>query len=397
MTPPEPTMTRHPTIDSETGEILQEDSPGRYLVPVNGSGELERRQGVAGLLRPVEEPAALLEAQEETRALIAQVLQEGRDYGLIPGTDRKTLLQPGAQRTAAAFGCSTLTEILEAEVDHDRSVNWEKKRKRWKKAPDGRSVFDGWDRETGTSVGLYRFVVRCRLVHRGTGVVVGEGVGICSSLEDRYVDRPRDLEHTILRLAKKRALVDAVLQTFAMSEQFASTEELLDERQDLPPEELKKIARGRYFALLAEEVPVSRSRELARHAYQEAHPQLPPSTADWELQHFERAVNEFERFGVSETLGRAVAWKRKQDPAGPVDLELLNAAVASRELDPEELAFSRWLRDASVSSWIQHTLRDLGRPETETGEEEPEEVEEAERGGWGEPIPDPFPNDGLPF
>jgi hypothetical protein len=343
-----------PHVDRNTGEILESAPTAGEVVIHSASSDLERRAGVAGALRPVESPAALLEAQEATRALVAELLVEGRDFGTIPGTKKRTLLQPGAQRVAGAFGCMALTEIVEAEVDHDRVTSWEKKRKLWKNRE-----FVGYERETGTATGLYRYMARCRLIHRGTGVEVGEGFGICSSLEDRYVDRPRDLEHTIMRMAKKRALVDAVLQTFSLSEQFEESEEARADRNELPPEETLKIARGRYHSLLAELIPHPEIRELCRQAYQEAHPRLPDSSSSWEAQHFERAAAEFEKFGA-DTFTRAVKWKAQDDPASPVDLELLDAALATRNLGEEESELTRWLREAGVSSWIRRALPDLG-------------------------------------
>lgn len=387
-------------LNASTGEIVQEapeaDEEKGTALALNRPtrGEIERRQSVAGLLRPVEKPAALLEGQEEVRALVAEVLREGRDYGMIPGTKKKTLFQPGAQRTAAAFGCSPFTEIVEREVDHDRIINWEKKRKRWKNGQ-----FDGWDREAGTSLGIYRYTARCRLVHRGTGVEIGEGWGVCSSLEERYTDRPRDLENTIMRMAKKRALVDAVLTTFAMSEQFHAPDEADQEREELSPEELLKIARGRYFSVLAEEVPDDRIREYGRHAYQKAHSQLPDSTRDWELHNFERAVNEFEKFGIRETLDRAAAWCAKKDPVTAADLDALAEVVESGQLDNPELELVTWLRSAGVSTWIREQTSRLkeahpggpGKPAPDEGEGEGEGEAGAEEGAANEP------DDDLPF
>src|SRR5690606_10620038 len=52
------------------------------------------------------------------------------------------------------------------------------------------------------------------------GVVIGEGVGSCSTMESKYIDRPRDCENTALKMAKKRAYVDATLTTFGLSDQF---------------------------------------------------------------------------------------------------------------------------------------------------------------------------------
>lgn len=169
-----------------------------------------------GLLRPIAPAADLLAAQEEVRTLIAQTLKSGRDYGVIPGVDKPSLLKPGAERVAGAFGCSARYSLVEQQIDHDRAVPWTKRKKVWQ---GGRWTGD-WHDEHGESFGLYRFAVRCDIVHRESGVIVGSCIGVCSTMESKYIDRPRDSENTVLKMAQKRALVGAVLGSFGLSEQF---------------------------------------------------------------------------------------------------------------------------------------------------------------------------------
>jgi len=168
------------------------------------------------MLRPIAEPAGIIEAQETTRTLIQKALSKGRDYGLIPGTgDKPTLLKPGAERIVLAFGCFARFSIVTQEVEHDRIVNWVKRQKQWR----GKQ-FLGWKEEAGVSLGLYRYVVLCEIVLRETGAVVGSCVASCSTMESKYVERPRDSENTVLKMAEKRALVGATLVTFGLSDQF---------------------------------------------------------------------------------------------------------------------------------------------------------------------------------
>src|SRR5690606_23849470 len=68
--------------------------------------------------------------------------------------------------------------------------------------------------------------------HRESGLVIGSGMGSCSSLESKYISRPRDLENTILKMAKKRAYVDATLSTFGLSDQF--TQDVEDMAEGTP-------------------------------------------------------------------------------------------------------------------------------------------------------------------
>ena len=173
------------------------------------------------MLRPIARPSEVLAVQEETRELVTQALAKDRDYGVIPGTGTKpTLLKPGAERVALAFGCYYgEPEILEKEVDHDREVKWSKRKKKWRNAHRGDREFT-WDEETGVAHGLYRYVVKVPVINRATGEVIGAGVGACSTMESKYIDRPRDAENTVLKMAFKRAIVAACLTTFGLSDQF---------------------------------------------------------------------------------------------------------------------------------------------------------------------------------
>jgi hypothetical protein len=170
-----------------------------------------------GLLKLVAEPPALLAHQEEMRNLVMDILTEGRDYGRIPGIDRPVLFKPGAERVTLSFGCFSRFRIVEVEADHDRPVQWRKRKREWD--PEIRGKFT-WSEEIGESIGLYRYVIECEIVHRETGLIIGSCLGVCSTMETRYVDRPREMENTIAKMAEKRAHVGAALNAFGLSEQF---------------------------------------------------------------------------------------------------------------------------------------------------------------------------------
>jgi len=59
---------------------------------------------------------------------------------------------------------------------------------------------------------------------------VGSGVGSCNNRESKYLKRVNvaDLSNTILRIAKKRSYVDAVINTFALSEIFTQDPEAVE-------------------------------------------------------------------------------------------------------------------------------------------------------------------------
>jgi hypothetical protein len=155
----------------------------------------------------------MLALQDEVRRLMREALEEGVDYGVIPGTEKPSLWQSGAEKYCMAFGCYALPVLLEQEVDHVREVSWSK------------SYRDGGGK-SGTAVGLYRYAYRVDIIHRETGTIVGSCVGVCSSLESKYCNRPRESEHVINMMAQKRALVGATRHAFGLSGLF--TQDLED-------------------------------------------------------------------------------------------------------------------------------------------------------------------------
>lgn len=184
---------------------------------VAGSALITGRTGLR-VLRPVSAPADLIETQNRVREFVVKVLREDTDYGLIPGTKGKSLLKPGAEKITAGFGCVAVPRIVEQEVDHFREVRWHKQKKDWVTGEGGRRE-QVWVEQEGVSFGLYRYVVAIDIVDQD-GIVRGTGLGSCCSLESKYCDRPRDVENTILKMARKRAHVGAVLDAFGLSDEF---------------------------------------------------------------------------------------------------------------------------------------------------------------------------------
>lgn len=50
-------------------------------------------------------------------AMIENVLKSGTHYGFIPGTPKKTLLQPGADILARTYGIEIRYELVDKEID----------------------------------------------------------------------------------------------------------------------------------------------------------------------------------------------------------------------------------------------------------------------------------------
>lgn len=176
------------------------------------------------------------------QTVMRNLMHSGEHYGLIPGTGGKkpSLLQPGAQKLCLSF---QLTPILHNEVHRD---------------------FANGHREYETVI---------RLMHRPTGQVVSDGVGVCSTLESRYRfrwdekgpvpkeywatrdraiiggesyavrksdkvwkvfqriehDNPADYYNTVRKMAAKRALVAATLNGLAASDIFTQDVEDMED------------------------------------------------------------------------------------------------------------------------------------------------------------------------
>jgi hypothetical protein len=161
-----------------------------------------------GMLMPLYTAAAMMDLHKAVSELVQGSFVKDIDYGVIPGTGSKpSLLKPGAEKISVAFGASVRYEVMEQEIDHDREVRWTKK---YKSGPP----------KTGVSFGIYRYVIRAVFYSVGTGEVLGEGIGACSTMESKYVDRPRDCENVVLKMGKKRALVDGSLSIFGLSDRF---------------------------------------------------------------------------------------------------------------------------------------------------------------------------------
>jgi len=152
------------------------------------------------------------------------LMQEGTDYGTIPGTPKPTLLKPGAELLRGWAGLTPEFTVNNAGTD--------------------------------LRAGVFNYEVKCSLYKDGK--LVGEGVGSCNSLESKYryrwvfekelpqdIDKeslvvkwfpkkggghypkyrlenenPQDLANTILKMAKKRSFIDAILTVTGASRIF---------------------------------------------------------------------------------------------------------------------------------------------------------------------------------
>lgn len=159
----------------------------------------------------------------QMQAVVQKTLKQGHDFGEVPGTSKPTLLKPGGEKICMLFGLNPEYEFLKSTEDYDKE--------------------------------FFSYNIRCTLFRNGQPVA--QGVGSCNSKEKKYrfinVDTIPDsymgasesfvdkygrikykinnpdicsLVNTILKMAKKRAFIDAVLQVASLSEVF--TQDLED-------------------------------------------------------------------------------------------------------------------------------------------------------------------------
>lgn len=159
----------------------------------------------------------------QMQSVVQKTLKQGHDFGEVPGTSKPTLLKPGGEKICMLFGLNPEYEFLQVTEDYDKE--------------------------------FFSYNIRCTLFRNGQPVA--QGVGSCNSKEKKYrfinVDEIPDnymgasesftdkygrtkykinnpdicsLVNTILKMAKKRAFIDAVLQVASLSEVF--TQDLED-------------------------------------------------------------------------------------------------------------------------------------------------------------------------
>ena len=148
---------------------------------------------------------ALLQRRRTIQNVMREVMQENIHFGIIPGTKNPTLLKPGAEVL-----CSTFMFAPRYHVER----------------------FD-------LSGGHREYEVRTLLYYTPSQQMLGEGVGTCSSMEKKYRYRNKeenpdisDTFNSILKMAKKRSLVDAILTALAASDMFSVPEEESEEHDE---------------------------------------------------------------------------------------------------------------------------------------------------------------------
>lgn len=131
----------------------------------------------------------------QLQKIVRQKLVQNHDFGVIPGTDKPTLLKPGAEKILGMMGLRSEFDIVDSTRD------WQE--------------------------GFFQYQVRCKLFAGDT--LITEGLGSCNTKEKKYVSQnPFSIDNTVLKMAKKRALIDATLLVASLSDIFTQDIEDMD-------------------------------------------------------------------------------------------------------------------------------------------------------------------------
>jgi len=143
----------------------------------------------------IQQVQATMQKITQFQKVIQSTLHQNHDFGIVPGTDKPTLLKPGAEKILMMMGLRSEFEIVDSTRDFEK--------------------------------GFFQYQVRCKL-YRG-GMLITEGLGSCNTKERKYIKQdPYTLDNTVLKMAKKRALVDATLLVASLSDIFTQDLEDMD-------------------------------------------------------------------------------------------------------------------------------------------------------------------------
>jgi len=177
--------------------------------------------------------AAGLTKIQAFQSLVRKQLVPDHDFGTIPGTPKPSLWKPGAEKLCKLLGLADSYQVIDKVED-------------WKE-------------------GFFYYRVTCELRSIRDGTLISQGLGSCNSKESRYRYRwvfgsevpenldkkslatktirtkkgqkavmyrienedPYSLPNTLLKMAKKRAMIDAVLSAGRLSDIFSQGDGVL--------------------------------------------------------------------------------------------------------------------------------------------------------------------------
>lgn len=127
--------------------------------------------------------------------LVQTQFTQNLDFGVIPGTSKPTLLKPGAEKLIMLLGLTSNFDIMESTRDFEK--------------------------------GFFQYQIKCTL--KKGDLIITEGLGSANTMERKHLKGdPYTLDNTVLKMAKKRALVDAALLVGSLSDIFTQDIEDMD-------------------------------------------------------------------------------------------------------------------------------------------------------------------------
>lgn len=154
----------------------------------------------------------ILEKEKIIHDIISKTLVFGSDYMVMKygkkgrEKEKASFLKPVFARLCDVYGYVITFEILDKETDHFKIVDWVKK---------------GYENKPDTPMqapGYYRYLIKCTLIKDQK--IVSEGIGAANSFESKFNEKPRESENNIVKIAKKRAFMDAAAEAFPLSNSF---------------------------------------------------------------------------------------------------------------------------------------------------------------------------------
>jgi hypothetical protein len=142
---------------------------------------------------------------------VKEMMIKGVDYGLIPKCDKPSLFKSGAEKLSDVYGFSKQFEVI------NRIEDW--------------------------TNGIFHYEIKSILISKNTGQVEAEGIGSCNNKERKYKSSdPFTIVNTILKMAKKRAFIDAVLSATRSSAFFTQDIEDYEDISSLKPVNKRQLS-----------------------------------------------------------------------------------------------------------------------------------------------------------
>ena len=201
--------------------IISEENNNVILLNSNDNKKISSQEIIPQFVVSINEAK---ERISMLQSFVKEMMVSGIDYGVIPNSKKPSLFKAGAEKLCDIFGFSKQLDIL------NRVEDWDK--------------------------GLFHYEVKAILINKHTGFIEAEGVGSCNSREKKFKNQDSySITNTILKMAKKRALIDAVLSATRSSGIF--TQDI----EDYDSQNLSKINKNFNNKAKEEKIMITREQQ----------------------------------------------------------------------------------------------------------------------------------------